>query len=355
MILRTVSAGLAFAAGLGAVAVLAQQPPPSGTVAKLVDVQGNVLVSGADAMAAAVNGQRLAPGTRILTTAGAKATVVYDKGCSILLRLNQRYTVREHAECSPARAPEMGKVEEFGVLASSAVKNTGDSLIKGDLGVSPGSGVAGFPPGQVDGHIHRGDSDSAQAQKDAAKAYEQLASQECHANLAGQNLGGLTLTPGVYCFPGSPAMLSGELVLDPQGDPNAVFVFQVGTTLTTAAKSSIRVKSADGEGEDRSPSADDRDRKRAALCNVYWQVATSASLGKESYFLGNVFAIADIDIASDAQVYGRALSRSGQLTIDTGISQASCRPIIAVWPAAVVGGALCVGICGDNKKPKSPN
>jgi hypothetical protein len=235
------------------------------------------------------------------------------------------------------------------------VKNTGDSMIRGDLGVSPGAAVAGFPPGQVDGHIHRQDIDAGQGQKDALKAYDQLAVQECQTNLAGQDLGGLTLTPGVYCFPGSPARLTGELILDPQGDANAVFVFQVGTTLTTAARSSIRVKTDGEDAEGKASSGEARDKKRATLCHVYWQVATAASLGKESYFIGNIFTVADIDIAADAEVFGRALSRSGQLTIDTGISQASCRPIVAYWPAAIVGGALCADLCGEDKQPKSPN
>jgi hypothetical protein len=346
-------------AALGDGAALAQQPAAARTIAKLIDVQGNVLVSQADAMAAATNEQRLAPGARILTTAGAKATVVYDKGCSVTLGLNQRYTVRERAECTPARAPEMGKVIEFGILAGSGIRNTGETLVEGDLGVSPGTAVTGFPPGRVNGHMHRTDVDAGQAQKDALKAYQQMDAQECNVSLAGQDLGGLTLTPGVYCFPAAPAQLTGELILDPQGDPDAVFVFQVGTTLTTAANSSIRVKNGGSEGSDTGAPATDRERKRETLCHVYWQVGTSVSLGKESQFLGNIFAVGDIEIANKGHVSGRALARNGQLTLDTGVDQLTCLPIVAwVGPAtaAAIGTAAgTVGIIDYERKPKSPN
>ena len=159
-----------------------------------------------------------------------------------------------------------------------------------------------------------------------------LASQECNTKLTGQDLGGQTLTPGVYCFPGSPATLSGELILDAQGDPNAVFVFQVGTTLTTAAKSRVRVLNGGRRCERRrvafrAPIATGSGH-RSATCTG--RSATSASLGKESNFLGNIFAMERTSTWRPTRRHdGRALSRSGQLTIDTGISRGvAVRPVL---------------------------
>ena len=113
--------------------------------------------------------------------------------------------------------------------------------INGDLGLSPGSAVTGFPPGLVSGGtIHAADAVAVQAQRDSTTAYLDLAGRPCGTNLTGQNLGGLTLTPGVYCFSSS-AQLTGTLTLDAGGAPDAVFIFQIGSTLTTASSSSVKV------------------------------------------------------------------------------------------------------------------
>jgi hypothetical protein len=359
MITRTIATGLVLAAVLAAGSA-AGQPAAPRTVATLTGVEGNVLVSEADAMVSAGNGQRLAPGARVLITAGAKATVAYDKGCTVLLGVNQRYTVRERAECARARAPQMGKVEEFTILAGAAVRNVGETVVTGEVGVSPGAGVVGFPPGKVSGKIHPANDVAEQAQKDAAKVYAELAQQECNVNLAGQDLGGLTLTPGVYCFPGA-AQLTGELVLDAQGDRNAVFVFQVGTTLTTAARSLVRIKDDGREDDDgKGRPADERQRKRGTLCHVYWQVGNAVTLGRESFFLGNLFAIGTIDMANRVEFVGRALSRTGQVLLDTDNDTGLCLPVAGYYrpAAAIVGaGALAVGASAieANRKPKSPN
>ena len=129
-------------------------------------------------------------------------------------------------------------------------------------GRQSGNRRRGFPRGKVvDGTIQTTGDAPNQAQKDAAKAYADLASQQCNVRLIGQDLGGQTLTPGVYCFPAAAATLTGELVLDAQGDPNAVFVFQVGTTLTTAARSSVRVTNS---GQDATTALSRRMRARHA-------------------------------------------------------------------------------------------
>ena len=132
----------------------------------------------------------------------------------------------------------LGNAASFAVLAGSTVTNTGSSVISGNLGVSPGSAVTGFPPGLVnDGTIVTA-AVALAAQASLVTAYNVAAGLAPTQNLTGQNLGGLTLTPGVYFFESS-AQLTGTLTLDAQGDPNALFVFQIGSTLTTASNSSV--------------------------------------------------------------------------------------------------------------------
>src|SRR3954454_9358766 len=132
-------------------------------------------------------------------------------------------------------APTLGSAQSFAVLGGSTVTNTGPSVITGDLGVSPGSAVTGFPPGTVvSGTIHAADAVAAAAQSSLTTAYNSLAGQACTQDLTGQDLGGLTLTAGVYCFSTS-AQLTGTLTLNAQGNSSAVFIFKIGSTLTTAS------------------------------------------------------------------------------------------------------------------------
>src|ERR1700722_6020166 len=139
-----------------------------------------------------------------------------------------------------ATAPvNLGTAASFAVLAGSTVTNTGPSTINGDLGVSPGTAVTGFPPGTVNGTIHAADAVAGQAQSDLTTAYNDAASRTPPVVVSG-DLGGLTLTPGVYKAR-SWIGLTGALTLDAQGDSSAVFVFQVGSTLTTASASHVNL------------------------------------------------------------------------------------------------------------------
>lgn len=366
MTFRTIATGLTFAAVLASGMVPAQQPAAPGTVARLTGVQGNVLVSQADSMATGTNEQRLAPGVRVLTTAGAKATVIYDKACNVNLGENRRYTVREQAECAEAHAPPLGSAASYGVLAGPRVANVGETVVSGDLGVYPGTSVTGFPSGKViEGSIHpppdkadKPDDAAKDAQKDAANAYDDLAGQRCNTKLTNQDLGGLQLTPGVYCFPNSAAKLTGELILDANGDPNAVFVFQVGTNLTAAAQSRVRVLNVGQQSDDPQQNPQDKDRKESTLCHVYWQVPGTVTIDRESRFLGNVFAVGDITVSSAVQMVGRAQTRSGAVFLDTDrIDRVICLVPIAYWPVAATAGAAAIGAGAVeiNKKPKSPN
>jgi len=192
----------------------------------------------------------------------------------------------------------LGTAGAFVVLGGSAVTNTGPSVLNGDLGVTPGTSPTGFPPGVVNGTTHDKDAVAGQAQSDLTTAYNAAAGQQPTTNLTGTDLGGLTLTPGVYRFSSS-AQLTGLLTLDGGGDPNAEFIFQIGSTLTTASNSSVVLINS------------------ASPCNVYWQMGSSATLGTDTAFQGNLLAFTSITLNTRASVIGRALARNGAVTLDT--------------------------------------
>jgi len=213
---------------------------------------------------------------------------------------------------------DLGTTQRFAVLAGTTVTNTGNTVVTGDLGVSPGAAVTGFPPGLVNGGtIQAGNAVAVRAQSDATTAYDALAGQPCNHDLTGVDLSALRLTPGTYCFSSSAqltggssaaGLAAGTLQLDAQGDPAAVFIFQIGSTLTTASGSSVRM--VDGGNS----------------CNVYWQVGSSATVGTGSTFIGSIVALTSITLTTGASVSGRALARNGAVTMDTNsVSAASCQ------------------------------
>jgi len=207
-----------------------------------------------------------------------------------------------------ATAPTLGWAGSFAVLGASTVTNTGSSIINGDLGVSPGSSVTGFPPGIVNapGTIHGPDALAQQAQIDVTTAFNALSAQPCTEYLTGQDLGGKTLKHGVYCFSTS-AQLTKQLTLDAEGDPNAVFIFKIGSTLTTASGSSVVVINSGATGV----------TKANQICNAYWQVGSSATLGTATEFQGNILAHISITMTTGATLDGRALAQVGAVTLDT--------------------------------------
>jgi len=185
-------------------------------------------------------------------------------------------------------------VNSFAVLGGSAVTNTGPSVIAGNLGVGPGTAITGFPPGIVlaPGALHAADAVALQAQAETTTAYNLLAGLTATGTLTGQDLGGLTLLPGVYFF-ANVAQLTGTLTLDGQGNPNARFVFQIGSTLTTASSSSVVFVNGATQQE------------------VYWQVGSSATLGTATQFAGNIVALTSISFGTGASIScGRALAPS---------------------------------------------
>lgn len=212
----------------------------------------------------------------------------------IICSLSILFGVSAHAS-----AIDLGSANLFAILAGSTVTNTGPSSISGNLGVSPGTAITGFPPGSITGIFHTNDGVVLQAQNDLATAYNAAVAAACGTDLSGQNLGGLTLTPGVYCFT-TASQLTGILTLNSLGDPNAVFIFKIGSTLTTSSASSVAFSNG-GKGG-----------------TVFWQVGSSATLGATTAFAGNLLALTSVTLGTGASIScGRALAQNGAVTLDT--------------------------------------
>jgi len=190
-------------------------------------------------------------------------------------------------------------IGEFAVLAGSAVTNTGSTTVSGDVGISPGTSVTGFPPGVASGKIHIADSAAASAQTALTAGYLDAAGRTGATSVSG-DIVGKTFTTGVYNSSSSLA-LSGDVTLDAKGDPSAVFIFQIGSTLTTGSSSHVIL--ANG----------------ANACNVFWQVGSSATLGTNSVFKGQILALTSITITTGVNLEGRALARNGAVTLDSDV------------------------------------
>ena len=210
------------------------------------------------------------------------------------------------ASSAQAATVGLGTADSFAVLAGSTVINTGPSVISGDLGLSPGTVVTGFPPGTVTGGtIHAADGVALQAQNDLTTAYNDAAGRSSTATISA-DLAGQTLTPGVYTSASSLG-LSGDLTLNGEGNSNAVFVFQAGSTLTSGSGSRVLLIGG------------------AQPCNVFWQVGSSATIGTSSAFVGNILALTSISMTTGATLNGRALARNGAVTLDTNtITKSEC-------------------------------
>lgn len=193
----------------------------------------------------------------------------------------------------------LGSADSFAVLAATTITNSGPTVITGDIGLSPGTSITGSPPGIVIGTIHNSDVLAGQAQSDANSAYNTLAGLTTTSNLSGQNLGGMTLTPGVYQF-NSSAALTEALTLATGANPNAVFVFKIGSALTTGANSSVVVTGAGALND----------------AHIFWQVGSSATLKTNTTFDGNVIALTSISLGTGTIIVnGRVIALNGAVTL----------------------------------------
>jgi len=220
------------------------------------------------------------------------------KSSLLLAALALAFTVVSGDRATAAQAPvSLGTAASYAVLAATTVTNTGASVIGGDVGLSPGTAIVGFPPAVLtSGTLHATDAAAAQAQLDATTAYNDAAGRASTATVTA-DLGGQTLVAGVYT--GNTLGLTGTLTLDAQGDPNAVFIFQAASTLITASSSNVALING------------------ADACNVFWQVGSSATLGTDSTLVGTVDALTSVAATTSATINGRLIARQGAVTLDS--------------------------------------
>ncbi|MFI4989894.1 MAG: ice-binding family protein [Solirubrobacterales bacterium] len=229
----------------------------------------------------------------------------------------------------------LGTADSFSVLAGSTVTNTGPTTMFGDLGLSPGSSVTGAP--HVLGATHVDDAVAIGAKSSLTTAYNDAASRPTNGS-AGTDLTGQTFTAGVRTASSSLLLSSGSVTLDAQGDPNAVFIFQIGTTLTTASNTSVSLING------------------AQACNVFWQVGSSATLGTGTRFVGTVMAAATITANTAATIHGRLLAQTGAVNLDTNtITNSTCAGGGTETTTAAETSALAAAAITVAATPAKPN
>jgi hypothetical protein len=198
------------------------------------------------------------------------------------------------ASSQPQGVP-LASAASFGVLGGSTVTNAGLSIVDGNLGVSPGTSITGFPPGIVNGSMYAAGPVAAQAQADLAIAFSNAAARPNPSPLPA-DIGGMTITPGLYAAPVTLG-ISGTVTLNGKNNPNSVFIFQIPSTLTTAVNSAVTLTN------------------KANACNIFWQVGSSATLNTASTFNGTIMAAASVSLGTGSSVTGRILAESGAVTL----------------------------------------
>lgn len=198
----------------------------------------------------------------------------------------------------------LGTAASFSVLGGSTVTNTGPTTMFGDLGLSPGSSVTGAP--HVLGGTHVDDALAIGAKNALTTAYNNAASRPSNGS-AGTDLSGQVFLPGVRTASSSLLLSSGTVTLDAEGNPNAVFIFQIGSTLITGSNTNVLLTGG------------------AQACNVFWQVGSSVTLGTGTSFVGTIMASATITANTAATIHGRLLASTGAVNLDTNtITSSNC-------------------------------
>jgi Ice-binding-like len=200
----------------------------------------------------------------------------------------------------------LGSAEPYAVIAGSTITNTGSTVITGDVGLSPGTAITGFPPGTASGTTDAADAVALAAQNSATAAFGVAAGETPFTAVPGGTIGGNTYVAGVYQA-ASAMQLTGTVTLNGAGDPSAVFIFQAGSTLITASNSNVVFENG------------------AQACNVFWEVGSSATLGTTTAFAGTILALTSITLDTGASEVGGLFAQTGAVTLDDNvISTTTC-------------------------------
>jgi LPXTG-motif cell wall-anchored protein len=257
---------------------------------------------------------------RDLTNArGSRARLAIKLAVPVLIAGAAVLVTGPSASASIVPTVPLATAANYSVLGGQTVTNTGPSILDKSVGLAPGSAVVGFPPGIVlaPGTIQAANAVALQAQNDLTTAYLNAEGRVTEF-LGVSDLTSVTpLAPGVYAeATRGPLLLTGAMTLDGQNNPDAVFIFQTNSTLTTGTGSVVNLING------------------ASECNIFWQIGSSATIAPGSAFVGNILALTSIAVQTGATIQGRALARNGEVTLDNNVFTSTNCALSGPAPAA---------------------